>query len=49
MKKFFEIFEKDIKNENFDKDEIFIFGVVVPFCFLALLLVVDTLENLICN
>lgn len=36
MKELFEIFEKDIKSENFTRKEIVIYGVIAP---LALILV----------
>ncbi len=36
MKELFEIFEKDIKSENFTRKEIVIYGIIAP---LALILV----------
>lgn len=41
MKEFFEIFEKDIKSENFTCKEIVIYGIIAP---LALILVCGLAE-----
>lgn len=41
MKELFEIFEKDIKSENFTRKEIVIYGVIAP---LALILVCGLAE-----
>ena len=41
MKEFFEIFEKDIKSDNFTRKEIVIYGIIAP---LALILVCGIAE-----
>ncbi len=38
------VIEKDIMKEQFSTEEIFIFGFVVPFVFIALLAVVEALR-----
>ena len=41
MKELFEVFEKDIKSENFTRKEIIIYGIIAP---LALILVCGLAE-----
>jgi hypothetical protein len=41
MKELFEIFNKDIEVEKFDKCDVVVFGVIIPTVFIALCFVVS--------
>ena len=44
MREFFEIMEKDILKENFDRHEMFVMGVVAPAIFVAVCILVNLLS-----
>lgn len=43
MKELFEIFNKDIEVEKFDKIDAVVFGVIIPIVFIALCFAVSAL------
>ena len=46
MKEFFEIFEKDIKSENFSNKEIVIYGIIAPLALVLVCLLAEVINNL---
>ena len=45
MKELFEIFEKDIKSENFTRKEIVIYGVIAPLALILVCGIAEWLSN----
>lgn len=43
MKEFFEIMEKDIRQDNFDRHEMIVMGIIVPAVFIAVCALVSLL------
>ena len=46
MKEFFEIFEKDIKTENFSNKEIVIYGIITPLALVLVCGIAEVISNL---
>ena len=45
MKEFFEIFEKDIKSDNFTRKEIVIYGIIAPLALVAVCGLAEVIMN----